>query len=286
MKFQMKLLALAAMSLAMAAPAAHAAIDNGSASGNGELFFSLWSDNGTAGNTADDVSYTRDLGVHINDWASAVNTPVLSAAKTTAGYMQSFSADSLLTSFLGAIPAGAKVLWNVVGVDNFGSAKRFVSTAAAGTSALPTQPAGNSVNVETAISSFADAVNPMADTQNNTPSSTTAVNNSNTATFGDATAFAGNPSLFGTNLGGKTLFNTTGGIGDKLPFFLQYHVGATGNASSKSFGTAGVTDAYWTLNNAGALSYNVAAVPEADTWAMLLAGLGMMGFIARRRLQG
>lgn len=27
----------------------------------------------------------------------------------------------------------------------------------------------------------------------------------------------------------------------------------------------------------------VAAVPEADTWAMLLAGLGVLGFIARRR---
>lgn len=29
---------------------------------------------------------------------------------------------------------------------------------------------------------------------------------------------------------------------------------------------------------------SVAAVPEADTWAMLLAGLGLVGFAARRRL--
>lgn len=283
MKFQMKLLALAAMSLAMAAPAAHASIDNGSASGNGELFFSLWSDNGTA-STADDVSYTRDLGVKINDWASAVNAPVLSAAKTTAGYVQSFTADSLLTSFLGAIPAGANVHWNVVGVDNFGSAKRFVSTAAEGTSALPTQLASGSVNVYTAISSFAGSVNTLADTQNGTPGSATTVNNSNTAVYGDGVPYAGSVA-WGTNLGSRTLFDTTGAIGTKLPFFLQYTVGTTGNASSKAFSTASA-DAYWTLNNAGALSYNVAAVPEADTWAMLLAGLGMMGFIARRRLQG
>jgi MYXO-CTERM domain-containing protein len=30
---------------------------------------------------------------------------------------------------------------------------------------------------------------------------------------------------------------------------------------------------------------DVAAVPEADTWAMLLAGLGLVGFVARRRKQ-
>jgi hypothetical protein len=39
---------------------------------------------------------------------------------------------------------------------------------------------------------------------------------------------------------------------------------------------------YFNLSSAGGLSY-VAAVPEADTSAMLLAGLGLMGFIARRR---
>lgn len=286
MKFQMKLLALAAMGFAMAAPAAHAAIDSGASTGNGELFFSLWSDNGTAGNTADDVSYTRDLGVHINDWAGATSPFALSAAKTTAGYVQSFSADSLLTGFLGAIPAGAKVLWNVVGNDSLG-AKRFVTTAAEGTTTLPAQQTSSSRNVNTAILSFAGSVNTLANTQNSTPSSTTAVNNSNTATFADGQAYAGGVA-WGTNLGGKTLFNTTGGIGAKLPFFLQYETSTTqtGNALNKSFGTAGVTDAYWTLNNAGALSYTVAAVPEADTWAMLLAGLGMMGFIARRRLQG
>lgn len=27
----------------------------------------------------------------------------------------------------------------------------------------------------------------------------------------------------------------------------------------------------------------VSAVPEAQTWAMLLAGLGLVGFVARRR---
>ncbi len=43
---------------------------------------------------------------------------------------------------------------------------------------------------------------------------------------------------------------------------------------------------FWNLNAAGVLTYNTAAtapVPEADTWAMMLLGLGFMGFVARRR---
>ncbi len=41
----------------------------------------------------------------------------------------------------------------------------------------------------------------------------------------------------------------------------------------------------WATGSSGALATgNIAvAVPEADTWAMLLAGLGLMGFVARRR---
>ena len=39
----------------------------------------------------------------------------------------------------------------------------------------------------------------------------------------------------------------------------------------------------WNLSNAGTLTYTVASVPEADTWAMMVAGLGLMGFVARRR---
>ena len=32
------------------------------------------------------------------------------------------------------------------------------------------------------------------------------------------------------------------------------------------------------------MSNSVTAVPEADSWAMLLAGLGLVGFAARRKL--
>lgn len=294
MKFQMKLLSLAVIGLALSGSVAHAAIDAGSVNpGNGELFFSLWSDNGTV-TTADDVSYTRDLGIGINAFASAVNPIALTAQATTAGYTLSFGANALLTNFLSAIPAGAQVFWNVVGNDNL-SAKRFVSTAAnsaatAPVAALPAQSASTSRGVNGQIATFVGATNTLANTQNATLSSTVAVNNSNTATFADGNAYAGGVA-FGTNIGGRTLFNTTGSIGDKLPFYLQYETSTTqtGNALQQQFTSAtGVgadgSAAYWTLDAQGNLSYNVAAVPEADTWAMFAAGLLAVGAIARRRL--
>lgn len=49
-----------------------------------------------------------------------------------------------------------------------------------------------------------------------------------------------------------------------------------------------VTPGVWNLGRNGTLAYTaaaVAAVPEADTSVMFLAGLGLMGFIARRRMQ-
>ena len=48
--------------------------------------------------------------------------------------------------------------------------------------------------------------------------------------------------------------------------------------------TATNVGGYWTLDSAsGVLAYNAAPVPEASEWAMMLAGLGMVGFMVRRR---
>ena len=285
MTFQKKLLSLAVIGLALSAPVAHAAIDNGvNSPGNGELFFSLWSDNGTA-TTADDVSYTRDLGIKINDFASAVNPITLAAAKITAGYTQSFAADTLLSSFLNsATLAGANLLWNVVGADSFG-ADRFVSTAAQGTPALPAQSTSLHRQVGAAgVPQYVSAVNGLAGNTN------LALNNSITATFSDGNAYAGG-TAWGSSLGGRVSFNSAGTIGAQLPFFLQYETSTTqtGNALQQQFTSAlgagaNGSAAYWTLDASGNLSYNVAAVPEADTWAMFAAGLLAVGAIARRRL--
>ena len=49
--------------------------------------------------------------------------------------------------------------------------------------------------------------------------------------------------------------------------------------------TNGTTVTYLFNGNYNSANWNVSAVPEPETYAMLLAGLGLMGFMARRRKQ-
>lgn len=50
--------------------------------------------------------------------------------------------------------------------------------------------------------------------------------------------------------------------------------------------TSGSFTGIGTLSQDVAITFQVTAVPEPETYAMMLAGLGLMGFVARRRKQG
>ncbi len=58
-----------------------------------------------------------------------------------------------------------------------------------------------------------------------------------------------------------------------------------GAAGGNNFYVFGVTDADLTRVGASYVPQAIAAVPEAQTWAMLLGGLGLLGWMARRRPQ-
>jgi hypothetical protein len=77
-----------------------------------------------------------------------------------------------------------------------------------------------------------------------------------------------------------------GGYVDPLNFTVH-------NATLSEFNhlSSGGTNAYFAADvlnlsgNTGAIGATVAAVPEPETYAMLLSGLGLIGFVARRRQQ-
>ncbi len=84
----------------------------------------------------------------------------------------------------------------------------------------------------------------------------------------------------------SVVFNVIGGT--RYSLVSQLSVFAQQNASADFYGTASLERILVTpgmsLGIGSGSTYNIAAVPEAETYAMMLAGLGLVGFAARRRL--
>ena len=111
--------------------------------------------------------------------------------------------------------------------------------------------------------------------------------------FGDGSTFIPNQiDVTGVLAGGGTVYQSfqidksTGGNGG-LNFTSYAFSPSFTNLVSVRFSSSGSDLPEYngfSVDNINATA--VTAVPEAETYAMLLAGLGMMGFVARRRRQG
>lgn len=75
--------------------------------------------------------------------------------------------------------------------------------------------------------------------------------------------------------------------GNRYVLVSQLAVVAENNASADFYGTASLERILvtpgMTVDIGSGTAYNIAAVPEPETYAMLLAGLGLVGFAAHRR---
>lgn len=257
----MKLKLIALAGLLAATGAANAAIDTG-ATGNGELFFSVWDGAN---------SYTRDLNITIDAFQSGI------AAAGSFNTVFNLSADSLFTSYLASANLST-LSWNISAADSLG-ARRLIETY----STLPATTITNDLVRTTilATASYATAVNSGIKTQGNSDSAVFAAN---------TPGYANNASgiKFGTNGGGLLNFNNSGSFASNSYASGLNILRIDGAASGvlKSTYTPYTDDgvavrAY--LTSSGLTIAAVTPVPEPETYAMLLAGLGVMGAIARRR---
>lgn len=255
----MKLKLAAAAALVALSGAANAAIDGG-AGGNGELFFSVWDANS---------SYTRDLNITLNSFESAV--------AAAGAYLNQVSADALFTSFLSTVDLGS-MKWAITAADAQG-ARRLLETY----SVLPTTAKTDDVTrlAVGSIGTFVTALN--ANGTLNAESAIYAVGNA---------GYAGN-SIYNTDTNTRLGFNRTGSAAnDSYETGLGIvRIDALASGTAKSTYTpyadsGNALRAFLDLNQGSATfgQLTIAApVPEPESYAMLLAGLGVMGAIARRR---
>lgn len=252
---KLKLIALAAV-LAAAGTVNAAPIDNGAA-GNGGLMFSIWDGAN---------SYSLNLNQTIDSFQSLVagTSPIMSVAL-----------DSTFTSFM-ATANQAALQWNVVATDISG-ANRVLETF----STLPAASTNKANNIIRTLAggttSFINAVD-------------TSLATTDSAIFAaGTTGYAGGAS-FGNNGAGLLNFVNSGTLANNSAAnglgFLRIDAASSGIAKSTltPYAQSGAPVEVWLDTTAGTFNVaTVAAVPEPESFAMLLAGLGLMGGIARRR---
>lgn len=276
MNFKLKTL-VAALALSAVATSANAAISANS--GNSELVFSAW-------DSAAGVGYTYDL-----NWNKFLNDMVgIDQAATVAGNALLAANAVVQSSMIGAngvifddvltglpFASSSNVQWNLGAYDSGVGRTRLLITQ--GDSALPFTSNNNQVKAAaTAFGGYAPAANGFI----TTPAEDTYAVTSST----NGAAYAGN----GGNGFYNNLADTTNVLGGTSFMYLLAPTTLASSAAASftqqllSFdGKAIVAKTYLQGNEWRLQVAAVQAVPEPETNAMMLAGLGLMGFIARRR---
>lgn len=231
-------------------------------------------------------SYTRSLEVAMNDFGTQ-NRPTGGFTTNVDGLNQTWATGALWGQFTAGMDAAtiAGLQWDVTALDSMGTSavdqKRILTTSAS------------------------DLVNDFANTANHTSNSE--VNNATISqdvywdavisTMGsgteivvdDTSSFAFAIGLHGSTFGGKTPdLNTMNNVGDSMGFYYMTRSSSTNTAEAlvAAYGNANGASTF-TLGLDGSLAFaNAAPVPEASTYGMMLAGLGLVGFMARRRING
>lgn len=252
-------------------------------SGNSELYLTVWDQVGNK-------SYTRDLGVFLDSYGTQ-NAPGAFTTNVDASpaFTQPFNADANWTTFVGTSTAAdvANWKWSVVGGDFSGTSAangfRLVYSSLTDDQARAAEPGTlvNNTGLSTVIGKQDNFISNL-----NQADTAPAANNSYIVT--DPTRFGYAGYLDGSFSSTAAALNPFATVGTGMNFIYATRSGSPNSAEAtfRTYGTAAGGPSQWLLGANGNLTFaaSVAPIPEPGEWAMLLAGLAVVGSIARRRL--
>jgi hypothetical protein len=251
--------------VALLASADAAAIPASSTSGNPDVTLVVW-------DPVAQVTYFRDLGL-------AWNPTNLNSTKSVFGVDQSFMHDDNWARFLAALGGSlpSTVVYDVVSGYRLNGVNELVTTAPLDAD-LPNGNLPNNTGLNLSAARW-DAFSSNNYTSKpgspNFNSSTASNHGSNISIKGDLGEATSSPNQTWDWGFGQTDFVTYGAIGQELSFYAL-----TKGPSAVSPGVATTLPGVWKLSASGDLTY---AVPEPETWALLVAGLLGVAAVARAR---
>ncbi len=273
MSFNLK--AVSAAVVLVASGAANAALEN-FASGNSSVIFYA------VDTTTPVASVGLDLDFNLDDFVPLAGTQgtkivwdVNTNKRTVNGVVSNSTVDwnSNLQAF-NAVATSSQTKWGVIAGDSRtdGGADiiRYLSTSTATATTVKNQTVNN-------LSSFS-AVGGLYDALND--------GSGLVATSTTDTAYVAKSGNMGSDQkwNSKATFSASANIGQSQSLYLLDGIvaaGTTNRATVTQFGNAkGMATVTY---DAGVLTYAIAAVPEPETYALMLAGLGLIGAAARRR---
>lgn len=273
MKFQYKAL-VAALALSAATIPAQAAMTLAT-SGSSSMILTLLDFN-------NNMSATFDLGYSYDTFQNMVNDAHKTGVLSANGLTKTMSFDLAGGDYANAwssfwsVASTSTTKWAVYAADGTGSgagARGIISTYKSGANLT------NSNQLQTSVGNFNTYMN-----QNNPLDNHSSVENgASVVTTNLSNAFAGKATAYGStgriNAQGHVSMNNM----DTTMTVVQQLTGATA-ASPVAFNVLSGPNGNYTfkMTSTGALEF-VVPVPEADSYAMLLAGLGVIGLVARRR---
>jgi PEP-CTERM motif len=291
----MKLMRIAVAAMAVVSAPAFAAIGGPNQNDNAELFF-------VVRDPVAQISYTLDLGLKLGSGTAA---GFFQDGQSNNGFdfnitAATLASDAQFQSFLGQTnPTNFE--WAVMGFDGAGPVtgnnQRLFATAQVGTTAATMATTQNS-SLRSGISSSAAAqtfINGVNTTGTHTPASDYAVNGSSVNAIADAgTSYFGEAGGTGPRLQANAIsFSTVNAVNTSAAFVVLGSTATAGpiGAGGVDFFNNAANSGSWTFTRTAvvggpveyALNYHIQAVPEPGAMAMLLAGLGAVGFVGRRR---